>query len=152
MIDKQFLAHSKNDSGQEHLLFAVKIKDKIVRSYAVVERIKSIKPLNCDIKYPDNFDPVKKLNSAFDLTHGEPVTVKIRFSKNKARYIKEKTWAENQQIIDHPDGTITLTMTTFGYRDVKRWIMSFGKEAQLLEPEGMRRDIEEELREVLGRM
>ena len=132
-------------------LFAVKIKDKSVHSYAV-ERIKNIKPLNCDIKYPNNLDPVEKLNSAFDLTHGEPVTVKIRFSKTEARYIREKTWAENQQIIDHPDGSIILSMTTSGYRDVKRWVMSFGKEAQLLEPEGMKREIEAELREVLGIM
>ena len=85
-------------------VFAVKLKDKSVRSYAV-ERIKQIKPLNCDIEYPGNFDPVEKLNSAFDLTHGEPVSVKISFSKNEARYIREKTWAANQKITDHPDGT-----------------------------------------------
>ncbi len=132
-------------------VFAVKIKDKIVRSYAV-ERIKSIKPLNCDIKYPGNFDPVEKLNSAFDLTHGEPVTVKIRFSKNEARYIKEKNWSADQRITDNPDGSVTLSMTTSGYRDVKRWVMSFGKEAQLLEPGEMRKEIEVELKEVLEMM
>lgn len=129
-------------------VFAIKLKDKSVRSYAV-ERIKQIKPLNYDIKYPDNFDPVEKLNSAFDLTHGEPVTVKISFSKNEARYIREKTWAENQHITDNPDGSITLSMTTSGYRDVKRWVMSFGKGAQLLEPEEMRKDIIGELRSML---
>jgi predicted DNA-binding transcriptional regulator YafY len=76
--------------------------------------------------------------------------VKIRFSKNEARYIREKTWAENQHITDNPDGSIILTMTTSGYRDVKRWVMSFGKEAGLLEPEGMKKEIEEELKEILG--
>ncbi len=129
-------------------VFALKLKNKSVHSYAV-ERIKSIKPLNCDVKYPGNFNPVEKLNSAFDLTHGEPVTVKIRFSKNEARYIKEKNWAANQKITDHPDGSITLSMTTSGYRDVKRWIMSFGREAKLLEPEGMKKEIEAELRALL---
>jgi predicted DNA-binding transcriptional regulator YafY len=132
-------------------VFAVKIKDKTVHSYAV-ERIKNIKPLNCDIKYPDDFDPVEKLNSAFDLTHGEPVTVKIHFSQNEARYIKEKTWSADQQIIENPDGSIMLSMTTSGYRDVKRWVMSFGKEARLLKPEEMKKEIEEELNEVLQRI
>jgi len=41
-------------------------------------------------------------------------------------------------------------MTTSGYRDVKRWVMSFGKQAQLLEPEEMKREIEGELKVVLG--
>ena len=130
-------------------IFALKLKDKTVRSYAV-ERIKTIKPLNCDVRYPDNFDPEKRLDSAFDLIHGEPVSVKIRFSVNEARYIREKSWSENQHITEHPDGSITLSMTTSGYRDVKRWVMSFGKEARLLEPEEMRRDIEGELRFMLN--
>jgi predicted DNA-binding transcriptional regulator YafY len=43
-------------------------------------------------------------------------------------------------------------MTTSGYRDVKRWVMSFGKQAQILEPEKMKKEIEAELKEVLEKM
>ena len=132
-------------------IFALKLKEKTVRSYAV-ERIKTIRPLKCDIPYPEDFDPVERLNSAFDLIHGDLIFVKIRFSKNEARYIREKTWAENQQISEHHDGTITLSMITSGYRDVKHWAMSFGKEAEILEPEEMKQEIEEELKEILARM
>ncbi|MBN1930291.1 MAG: WYL domain-containing protein [Desulfobacterales bacterium] len=132
-------------------LFAVKIKDNEVRSYAV-ERIQSIKTLNQDVDYPENFNPEETLNSAFDLIHNDPVTVKIQFSKKEARYIKEKIWATDQKIIDKVDGSIILSMTTSGYRDVKRWVMSFGKEARLLEPEGMKREIEKELKEILGNL
>ncbi|MBU1168602.1 MAG: WYL domain-containing protein [Proteobacteria bacterium] len=131
-------------------LFALKLSDNSVRSYAV-ERIRRISKLNQDVDYPANFNPEDQLNSAFDLTHGDPVTVKIHFSPNEARYIIEKTWAKIQHIDNHPDGSLTLSMATSGYRDVKRWIMSFGKEARLLEPEGMRKEIEGELKEILGR-
>ena len=92
-------------------IFGLKLKEKTVRSYAV-ERIKKIRPLKCDIRYLGNFNPIQRLNSAFDLTHGEPIFVKIRFSKNEARYIREKTWAENQHITDYADGSLILTMTT----------------------------------------
>ncbi len=142
--------HFYENSGGLYI-FGLKLKDKTVRSYAV-ERIRAIRPLNRDIHYPKNFDPIARLNSAFDLTHGEPVFVKIRFSAAEARYIREKTWAENQHITTHPDGTITLSMTTSGFRDVKRWIMSFGKEAEILEPQEMKQEIEKELKEVLARM
>ena len=63
-------------------LFGIKLKNKTIRSYAV-ERIKAIRPLKCDIVYPQNFDPLRRLNSALDLTHGEPVTLKIRFSQKE---------------------------------------------------------------------
>ncbi len=129
-------------------LFAQKLKSKAIRSYAV-ERIRRIRPLNRPVAYPPDFDPEQTLNSAFDLTHGEPVTVKILFSKDEARYIKEKSWSPNQHILDNPDGSIVLTMTSSGYRDLKRWVMSFGKEARLLEPEDMKKDIEAELEKSL---
>ena len=77
----------ENDGGL--YLFAVKLKDKVVRSYAV-ERIKSIRTINKDVHYPESFNPEETLNSAFDMIHGDPVSVKIWFSKNEARYIKEK--------------------------------------------------------------
>lgn len=130
-------------------LFAVKINDNQIRSYAV-ERIRRIAPLPESFDYPVDFDPEKTLNSAFDMIHGEPVTVKIRFSPGEARYIKEKQWAAAQTIEDHPDGSVTLTLTTSGYRDVKRWVMSFGKEAVLLEPEKMKQEIRDEIQIILS--
>ncbi len=129
-------------------LFAQKLKTLSIRSYAV-ERIHRIRPLSRNVEYPSDFDPEETLNSAFDLTHGEPVTVRILFSKDEARYIKEKSWSPIQQIIDNPDGSIILAMTSSGYRDIKRWVMSFGKEARLLEPEDMKKDIRAELEKSL---
>ncbi len=128
--------------------FAVKMQDSLVKSYAV-ERIQKIEHLDTDVDYPDNFDPIKTLNSAFDMIHGEPISVKILFSKKEARYIRERTWSKTQEITENKDGTILLTMTTSGYRDVKRWVMSFGAEAQLLKPEEMKQAIEEELMVIL---
>ena len=129
-------------------LFALKLSNKNVQTYAI-ERISRIKPGNQDITYPDTFDPERTLDSAFDLIHGDPITVKILFTPNEARYITEKTWSRTQHLTPHPDGSLTLTMTTSGRRDVKRWIMSFGKEATLLEPEDLKTEIEDELRHIL---
>ncbi|MFA6011093.1 MAG: WYL domain-containing protein [Desulfobacteraceae bacterium] len=137
----------ENDGGL--YLFALKLSDKTVRTYAI-ERISRIKPGNQDITYPDTFDPERTLNSAFDLIHGDPITVKILFTPNEARYIQARTWSRTQHMEPHPDGSLTLTMTTSGRRDVKRWIMSFGKEARLLEPGDLKREIEDELKIILS--
>jgi predicted DNA-binding transcriptional regulator YafY len=138
----------ENDGGL--YLFAVKLNEKAIRTYAV-ERISNIRPGTKDVPYPDAFDPEDTLNSAFDLIHGDPVTVKIRFSPSEARYIREKTWSKTQHTDLNPDGSLTLTLSTSGRRDVKRWIMSFGKEAELLEPEDLKREILEEMKIILNK-
>ena len=138
----------ENDGGL--YLFAVKLSDKSIRTYAI-ERITRIRPGTKDVPYPDAFDPEDTLNSAFDLIHGDPVTVTIRFTPSEARYIKARTWSKTQTLQDHPDGSLTLTMTTSGRRDVKRWVMSFGKEAELMEPEELKREIEDELKIILNK-
>lgn len=132
-------------------LFALKITDNTIRSYAV-ERIRHIRKTDRHVDYPDNFDPEDRLNSAFDMIHGDPASVKIHFSKTVARYIKEKPWAKDQKLKDHDDGSLTLSMTTSGYRDVKRWVMSWGKEAELLEPEGMREEILADFEAIMRKM
>nr|NJM02154.1 WYL domain-containing protein [Desulfobacula sp.] len=148
---------SEEDIGPLHFyenrgglyLFAVKLKSRQVRSYAC-ERIRRIRALARPFSCPPGFDPEDTLNSAFDLTHGDPVSVKIRFSPAVARYIKEKTWSENQHLTEHPDGSLTLSMTTSGRRDIKSWVLSFGKDALLLEPEDIKKDIQAELEKKFG--
>jgi predicted DNA-binding transcriptional regulator YafY len=132
-------------------LFAVKLKNRQVRSYAV-ERIRRIRLLNRSTTYPPGFDPEKTLDSAFDLTHGDPVSVKIRFSPAVARYIKEKTWAGDQTLTEHPDGSLILTMTSSGRRDIKSWVLSFGKDALLLEPDDLKQEIRADLEKSLSDM
>ena len=132
-------------------LFAQKMKTRSIRSYAV-ERILRIRPLNRNIIYPPDFDPEETLNSAFDLTHGDPVSVKIRFSPAVARYIKEKTWARDQTLTELPDSSLILTMTTSGRRDIKSWVLSFGKDALLLEPEDLKQEILADLEKSLEAM
>lgn len=70
-------------------LFAVKLSTKKVQTYAL-ERIQRITRQDRHVAYPSDFDPEARLNSAFDQIHGDPVTVKVRFSSSVARYIKEK--------------------------------------------------------------
>ena len=73
----------------------------------------------------------------------------ITFFPEQARYIKERTWARDQRIIDQPDGSIILEMKTSGWWDVKRWVLSHGGDAEVLEPEKLRKEIREEAEEIL---
>lgn len=117
-----------------------------IRTLAV-ERIERLETTDVSFDYPKDFHPEKLLDSAFGIIFDKPIQVKIRFSRKVAPYIKERNWAPNQQIIQSEfDGSIILEMETCGWFDLKRWVLSYGAEAEVLEPAEMRVEIGKELR------
>jgi len=101
-------------------------------------------------EYPPDFDPESRLESAFDLVHGDPIQVKIWFSGNQARYIKERKWSKSQKIEEQKDGSIILSMETSEWWDVKKWVLSYGSESKVLEPKKLREEILQEARTMLN--
>lgn len=132
----------ENDGGLYLLVNTTTFGD--IRTLAV-ERIQKITKTGSSFEYPEDFDPEELLESAFDIVYEDPVKVKIWFSADQARYIKERKWSENQEIIDQEDGSIILSMETSGWWDVKRWVLSYGKDAKVLEPEQLREVVATEL-------
>ena len=115
-----------------------------------VERIISLNPTNKSFKYPKDFNPEELLESAFDIMFGDPINFKIWFSASQAPYIKQRTWSKTQKIEDLEDGSIIFTMTTSGFWDVKRWILTQGANAEALKPKELRDAIVTELKKARG--
>ena len=61
--------------------------------------------------------------------------------------IKEKVWADNQEIIEHEDESITLKATMRGYTEIKSWILSMGCNVCVIEPKKLKDDIRNEIEE-----
>ena len=115
-----------------------------IRLFAA-ERIVSIEVTGEEFSDPAGFDPEELLENAFGIVYDDPLTVKIRFSADQARFIKEREWSKKQTTVDQPDVSIVLTMETSGWWDVKMWVLSFGADAEVLEPKEMRENIREEM-------
>lgn len=131
-------------------IFARKTGTKDIRVLAV-ERIKRLEVMDLIFKYPKGFDPEELLSNAFCITYDDPVKAKVRFSADQAKYVKQRKWAKDQRIIDQPDGSIILEIKTSGWWDVKKWVLSFGAEAEVLEPEGLREEIRKEFETAMGK-
>jgi len=133
----------ENDGGLYILVNTTTFGD--IRTLAV-ERIQSIKKTGEAFEYPEDFDPEALLESAFDIVFKDPLKVQIWFSPEQARYIKERKWSKSQEIAHQEDGSIILSMETSGRWDVKRWVLSYGSQARVLEPKDLRKEILTELR------
>jgi len=137
----------ENDGGLYILVITTTFGD--IRTLAV-ERIQEITKTGEFFKYPKDFYPEELMESAFDIIYGDPVNVKIWFSADQARYIKERNWSKTQKIEDQEDGSIILSMETSGRWDVIRWVLSYGSEAEVLEPEELRDYIRKEIKVAIG--
>ena len=80
-----------------------------------VERINKLTMTEATFSQPEEFDPDALLDNAFSIVYDEPIDVKIRFSSEVARYIKERRWAKEQIITDELDGTIILDQKCPGF-------------------------------------
>lgn len=75
--------------------------------------------------------------------------VKIKFSAYQARWIKEKKWHTSQELKENRDGSLILSMTINNFEEIKRWILQYGKEAEVISPKSLREEMKKEYREGL---
>lgn len=107
---------------------------KMIRWFRV-DRIRKLAPTNDNYIRDPSFDPSQYLDQIFQHEVGDgAVDVAIEFDPATAPYIRERKWHPSQELIEHPDESVTLTMTVGGLNDIKRWVLSYGKGARVLSP------------------
>ena len=80
--------------------------------------------------YPQWSEPA----SSFGVMGKTPFIVKVAFSSLVAPYVRERIWSENQHIEEDAEGDIVLTFNATSKEEVLSWVLSFGDDAELLEP------------------
>jgi len=107
---------------------------KQLRMFAI-ERMTSVKVLDDLFSLSEEL----KLDQVYDKLFGlvdEPVqTIRIQFRPNVAYLIKERRWHPSQQIERLKDGSVILTFTAGGMDELASWVLSWGQEAKVLEPQ-----------------
>jgi predicted DNA-binding transcriptional regulator YafY len=85
------------------------------------------------------------MRHSFKAMHDELYTVRVRISPGWARWVGEKIWHESQKAKRNGDGSLELSFQIAGLDEIKRWILSLGPEAAVLEPEKLRETVRKDL-------
>jgi proteasome accessory factor B len=121
-------------------LFAHLPSPDVIRILAV-DRIESLILLDEHFEESKDFNPEELLETSFDLTLGDPVSITVKFSPEASRRVRGRRWSKDQQITEHDDGSLTLYMRTSGKQDVLRWVLSFADQAEILDPPELRKEL-----------
>ena len=107
-----------------------------------------ISNLNQTSQRRDNiiFDGAKYFESGFGIYSGEIINVKIKFSKDIAPFIKERIWHKKQKFTNNNDGSVILELPVNSLSEIKKIVLSYGKNAVVLEPAELQRLIKDELK------
>ena len=115
-----------------------------------VDRVEGAELTPIRFQRPEGFNLEEHFKGSFGVYEGGgDVRVKARFSAEVARYVSESTWHPSQELTPQKDGSLIAEFQLDGTREIKAWILSFGRHAEVLGPEKLRGEILEELRLLL---
>ncbi len=126
-------------------LFARDVDEDRVKTFAV-ERFRSFYRIRKQkFSRPNDWDPRAFVADAFGITAGSPRAIVVRFSPRVAEFIKERRWHGSQGLQPRPDGSIEVLLRCAITPELRQWILGYGADAEVLEPQELRDEIRETL-------
>lgn len=118
-----------------------------IRTYKM-DRIEDVHSTKLPATVPEDFDLAEWLEHSFGVFRSnstELQTIRIHFTREVARYVQESRWHGSQQLSVQKDGSLIAEFRLTDTQEIKRWIMSFGPNATVLEPQQLVEDIQRDL-------
>lgn len=116
----------------------------------LVDRLLEVEITRERFEVPEDFAPSDLTGSAFGLIDEEPAAVRVRFAAAVAHLIRERSWHPTQVLEEAPDGSLVLSFTAGGEKELLAWLYSYLPHVEVLEPASLRhafrRGLEEGLR------
>jgi predicted DNA-binding transcriptional regulator YafY len=122
-----------------------------IRTYKM-DRIEDVHSTKLPAVIPEAFDLAEWLEHSFGVFRSNSTelrTIRIHFDRDVARYVKESRWHNSQTLSTQKDGSLIAEFRLTDTQEIKRWIMSFGPNAVVLEPNELVEDIGSDLQRML---
>lgn len=104
----------------------------------LLDRIEQVEVLATRFEVPEDFRAAALTGSAFGLIDGAPLQVRARFGSEIAHLIRERNWHPSQTLAECSDGSVLLSFTAAGEREILSWLFSFLPHVEVLAPDSLR--------------
>ena len=140
--------HLLDYMGNWHLISFCKLK-KGLRNFAL-SRIEECYYIDEKISLPTDLPPIKTyIRKTFGIFHGgQNQDVSLKFSPKASRAVKEQIWHKNQKIKELKGGSIILNVPVAYFTEIKREILKYGAEVEVLKPLRLKKEIIEEIKKM----
>lgn len=145
---------------------AIVIRDSVI--YAVVtlrdyedlrhiaaHRVQSAQLEETDAQKPKQFDLDDYLGRqkmfSYPSTDDKQINLKLRIDRNVFEHLEERPISDNQHLLAQKDGQWELSATVLNTAELRWWILGFGEQVEVREPESLRRDVRRVLAHTLQR-
>jgi predicted DNA-binding transcriptional regulator YafY len=128
--------HLTLHNGGLYLVAHCHLRDAL-RIFAV-ERMRTVELGRRRFEVPRDFDAEKYLAGAWGMLRGELVTVRVVFARALAPYIRERLWHPSQKLRNLPDRRVEMTLRVADTLEVRRWILGYGAQVEVVQPSSLR--------------
>lgn len=132
-------------------LIARQADDREIRTFRV-DQVQHLVGRELDkFEYPPDFSIRDHIGSSWGVYCNDPdQTVCIRFSKKVAQRVKNLHYHPSQQIMaEEEDGSIILQFQVCGLIEMQSWLLQWGSEAEVLEPQSLRKNMARAAKNIL---
>ncbi len=123
-----------------------------IRTYAL-DRIRDLQ-YSPGIAYREpEFHSADYFKSAIGIIspQGEPPLIKIAVQKTQAQYLITQPWHESQNIVEENEEQVIFSFKVHPTYELKSLVLSLGKDAEIIEPASLKKDIRTEIQRMLSR-
>lgn len=115
-------------------LFGLDLVRRQLRTFAL-PRMRALRNTRNKFQRPADFSISAHLSDSFGVFKGKARhKVRIRFDGIAARLISERQWHPSQKIRRLPGDDLELSLVLGSLEEVERWVLSWGRHAEVLEP------------------
>ena len=118
-------------------------------------RIRSLQETGDLFTVPSDFNVDEFFHGTFKVLcdDGQPLKqVRLRFAPSAAKYVREKIWHASQTLVDEADGGAIVELSVRSLIEVRRWVLSWGSECEVLAPNELCHDIAREVAIMMERL
>ncbi|MBF0120760.1 MAG: WYL domain-containing transcriptional regulator [Desulfobacterales bacterium] len=114
----------------------------------MIDRIKEVILTKETFRYPINYNPDKITDGSFgilEFKNKKAYKIRVCFRDNLWEYITTHLWHQSQKFtpIDNDNGTFIMEVELSNTNEFLPWLLQFGSDVKVLEPESLKNEIKE---------